>query len=42
VTPELALKQARRAEREIRRGDYRGPLHGIPSVSRTSITPKAY
>jgi aspartyl-tRNA(Asn)/glutamyl-tRNA(Gln) amidotransferase subunit A len=30
VTPELALKQARRAEREIRRGDYRGPLHGIP------------
>jgi len=30
VTPELALKQARRAEREIARGDYRGPLHGIP------------
>lgn len=30
VTPELALRQARRAEREIARGDYRGPLHGIP------------
>jgi len=30
VTPDLALKQARRAEREIARGDYRGPLHGIP------------
>lgn len=30
VTPDLALRQARRAEREITRGDYRGPLHGIP------------
>lgn len=30
VTAELALKQARRAEREIAKGDYRGPLHGIP------------
>lgn len=30
ATPELALKQARRAEREIAKGDYRGPLHGIP------------
>jgi aspartyl-tRNA(Asn)/glutamyl-tRNA(Gln) amidotransferase subunit A len=30
VTPELALKQARRAEREIVKGNYRGPLHGIP------------
>jgi aspartyl-tRNA(Asn)/glutamyl-tRNA(Gln) amidotransferase subunit A len=30
VTAELALKQAKRAEREIARGDYRGPLHGIP------------
>ena len=30
VTADLALKQARRAEREIRKGDYRGPLHGIP------------
>jgi amidase len=30
VTPELALKQARDAEAEIRRGNYRGPLHGVP------------
>jgi aspartyl-tRNA(Asn)/glutamyl-tRNA(Gln) amidotransferase subunit A len=32
VTPtlELAFEQARAAEREIARGGYRGPLHGIP------------
>ncbi|MBM3790332.1 MAG: amidase [Acidobacteria bacterium] len=30
VTADLALDQARRAEREIGRGRYRGPLHGIP------------
>src|SRR5262245_28098325 len=30
VTRELALKQARIAEREIKAGHYRGPLHGIP------------
>ncbi len=30
VTEELALKQARRADAEIARGHYRGPLHGIP------------
>jgi aspartyl-tRNA(Asn)/glutamyl-tRNA(Gln) amidotransferase subunit A len=30
VTPELALEQARAAEREIAAGRYRGPLHGIP------------
>jgi Asp-tRNA(Asn)/Glu-tRNA(Gln) amidotransferase A subunit family amidase len=30
LTEELALKQAEEAEREIRRGIYRGPLHGIP------------
>lgn len=30
VTPELALKQARRADRDLARGEYRGPLHGIP------------
>ena len=28
--PERALSQAREAEAEILRGDYRGPLHGIP------------
>jgi aspartyl-tRNA(Asn)/glutamyl-tRNA(Gln) amidotransferase subunit A len=30
VTADLARKQARQAEREILRGKYRGPLHGIP------------
>jgi aspartyl-tRNA(Asn)/glutamyl-tRNA(Gln) amidotransferase subunit A len=30
VTGELALEQARRAERELARGRARGPLHGIP------------
>lgn len=30
LTEDLALKQARKADREIRDGMYRGPLHGIP------------
>jgi len=30
LTPELARQQARQAETEIRGGQYRGPLHGIP------------
>jgi Asp-tRNA(Asn)/Glu-tRNA(Gln) amidotransferase A subunit family amidase len=30
VTRELALNQAKRADREIAAGKYRGPLHGIP------------
>src|SRR5262249_8870418 len=30
LTEELALKQAEQAEGEIKRGKYRGPLHGIP------------
>jgi len=30
VTRERALRQAKRAEDEIRSGHYRGPLHGIP------------
>ncbi|NMO16621.1 amidase [Pyxidicoccus fallax] len=30
LTPELALEQARRADQELARGRYRGPLHGIP------------
>ena len=29
-TPELAMTQARRADRELAKGAYRGPLHGIP------------
>ncbi len=30
VTADAALTDARRAEEEIQRGNYRGPLHGIP------------
>jgi Asp-tRNA(Asn)/Glu-tRNA(Gln) amidotransferase A subunit family amidase len=30
LTEELALQQAAQADDEIRRGKYRGPLHGIP------------
>src|SRR5687767_8504690 len=30
VTPERAVDDARRAEAEIARGQWRGPLHGIP------------
>ena len=30
VTAELARKQARAADREIRAGKHRGPLHGVP------------
>ncbi len=30
ITPEIALEQARRAEAEIARGEYRGPMHGVP------------
>jgi len=30
VTSDIARRQAKQAEEEIRRGNYRGPLHGIP------------
>ena len=29
-TPEIALAQARQAEQEMARGQWRGPLHGVP------------
>ena len=34
VTEDLALEQARQAEREIREGRDRGPLHGIPFAAK--------
>jgi aspartyl-tRNA(Asn)/glutamyl-tRNA(Gln) amidotransferase subunit A len=34
VTPDTALEDARRAEQEIARGDYRGPLHGVPLAAK--------
>jgi aspartyl-tRNA(Asn)/glutamyl-tRNA(Gln) amidotransferase subunit A len=30
LTPEIALQQARQAEQDIRAGNWRGPLHGVP------------
>ncbi|MEO1511246.1 MAG: amidase [Planctomycetota bacterium] len=30
ATPELAIEQARRADRDLANGRYRGPLHGLP------------
>ncbi len=30
VTPEIAIEDARRAEAEIMRGEWRGPFHGVP------------
>src|SRR5262249_19816745 len=30
LTEEVALEQARKAEREIMAGSYRGPMHGVP------------
>lgn len=30
LTPEIALAQARQAEAEIGRGQWRGPMHGVP------------
>ncbi len=37
VTRDLALEQARAAEREIAGGTYRGPLHGIPMAVKDLI-----
>lgn len=37
VTAERALQEAKQAEREIRRGKYRGPLHGIPITLKDNI-----
>ncbi len=34
LTPDLAEKQARRADRELRSGIDRGPLHGIPYAAK--------
>ena len=39
-TPEYALEQAKRAEREIAQNRYRGPLHGIPYTLKDIIATK--
>ncbi len=40
VTRELALTQARAAEKEIAAGHYRGPLHGIPYGAKDAFATK--
>jgi aspartyl-tRNA(Asn)/glutamyl-tRNA(Gln) amidotransferase subunit A len=40
LTPETALEQAKAAEKEIHRGHYRGPLHGIPYAAKDLLAVK--
>jgi aspartyl-tRNA(Asn)/glutamyl-tRNA(Gln) amidotransferase subunit A len=42
ATRELALQQARAAEKEIAAGNYRGPLHGIPYAAKDLLAVKGY
>ena len=42
LTEELALKQARKADKEISRGNYRGPLHGIPYGLKDLVNVEGY
>ncbi|MBL8193306.1 MAG: amidase [Blastocatellia bacterium] len=41
ITKELALKQAKEADEEIKAGKYRGPLHGIPYGVKDLLATKA-
>ena len=40
LTPDLALDQAHAAEKDIQRGHYRGPLHGIPYAAKDLLAVK--
>jgi aspartyl-tRNA(Asn)/glutamyl-tRNA(Gln) amidotransferase subunit A len=40
VTSEQALEQAKKAEREIAAGRYRGPLHGVPYAPKDMLATK--
>ena len=42
LTEELALKQARQADQEIRSGRYRGPLHGVPWGAKDLLAVRGY
>lgn len=42
LTEDLAMKQAKRADREIEAGKYRGPLHGIPWGAKDLIAVPGY
>src|SRR5215467_4142354 len=41
LTPEIAFEQAKAAEKEIHRGRYRGPLHGIPYAAKDLLAVKS-
>ena len=40
LTPDIAMEQASAAEKEIHRGHYRGPLHGIPFAAKDLLAVK--
>ncbi|MFO8235411.1 MAG: amidase [Bacteroidales bacterium] len=42
LTEDLALQQAKQADKEIQEGKYRGPLHGIPYGLKDLITVEGY
>jgi Asp-tRNA(Asn)/Glu-tRNA(Gln) amidotransferase A subunit family amidase len=42
LTEDLAMKQARQADKEIAQGKYRGPLHGIPFGVKDLLAAKGY
>jgi len=42
LTEELALKQAKKADEEIAKGNYRGLLHGIPYGAKDLLAVKGY
>jgi Asp-tRNA(Asn)/Glu-tRNA(Gln) amidotransferase A subunit family amidase len=42
LTEDLAMQQARQADEEIKKGEYRGPLHGIPYGLKDLFAVKGY
>jgi Asp-tRNA(Asn)/Glu-tRNA(Gln) amidotransferase A subunit family amidase len=42
LTEDLALRQARRADAEMARGRYRGPLHGVPWGAKDLLAEEEY
>ncbi len=42
LTPDLALRQARKADAELKAGKRRGPLHGVPYAVKDLVTVKGY
>jgi len=42
ITEDLALKQAAKADAEIKSGHYKGPLHGIPFGAKDLLAAKEY